>query len=140
MKVLLDANIFISYLLFPDHPHTAIARVMKACFEGEFELVLPSKLIEEIYNKVSRKPYLKKRITPSQVENMIAILTQLAPKVPKLKRVLPRATRDAKDDYLLAYAMDQNVDFLVTGDQDLLILKKVKNLRIVSPRYLCSLF
>ncbi len=31
--------------------------------------------------------------------------------------------RDAKDNYLLALAQDSLADFLITGDQDLLILK-----------------
>ena len=33
--------------------------------------------------------------------------------------------RDEKDNFLLALAVDGNADFLITGDEDLLVLKEV---------------
>ena len=41
-------------------------------------------------------------------------------------------SRDKKDNFLLSLAVDGNADFLVTGDSDLLILKKIKKTKIVS--------
>ncbi|WP_236721430.1 putative toxin-antitoxin system toxin component, PIN family [Trichormus sp. NMC-1] len=40
--------------------------------------------------------------------------------------------RDAKDNYLLALAKDSDANFLVTGDQDLLVITKFENTAIVS--------
>jgi len=39
--------------------------------------------------------------------------------------------RDIKDNYLLSLAIDSNADFLITGDNDLLVLENVKKTRIV---------
>jgi len=39
-----------------------------------------------------------------------------------------------KDDYLLAYAIVGQADFLISGDQDLLVLEKVKNCQVLTPR------
>ena len=46
---------------------------------------------------------------------------------------IPEVTRDAKDDYLVAYAMVGECDCLVTGDPDLFVVKKIGQLQIVSP-------
>ena len=40
------------------------------------------------------------------------------------------------DNMLLALALDGKADYIVSGDKDLLDLKKVANLRVVSARYL----
>jgi uncharacterized protein len=42
------------------------------------------------------------------------------------------ACRDPKDNYLLALAKDSNADFLITGDQDLLILENFDLTKIVT--------
>ena len=42
--------------------------------------------------------------------------------------------RDADDNRILAVALDSDCSHLVTGDADLLILKKFETVNIVSPR------
>jgi hypothetical protein len=45
--------------------------------------------------------------------------------------ILP-LSRDPKDDYLLIFAADYEIDFLVTGDKDLLVLQQWHNTRIIT--------
>lgn len=40
--------------------------------------------------------------------------------------------RDPKDNYLLSLAIDANADFIITGDNDLLILQTVRSSKIIS--------
>ncbi len=54
--------------------------------------------------------------------------------IPEINEPIPKVTRDWKDDYLLAYALVGQADYLVTGDNDLLVLQQVGNLSIVSPQ------
>ncbi len=42
-------------------------------------------------------------------------------------------TRDKEDDYLMYAALVQKVDYLVTGDEDLLVLGQVKDVQILTP-------
>lgn len=42
-------------------------------------------------------------------------------------------TRDPKDDYLIAYAVIGEADYLVTGDKDLLVLEQIAGVTIVTP-------
>jgi uncharacterized protein len=42
-------------------------------------------------------------------------------------------SRDPKDDYLVAYGVVNEADYLITGDLDLLVLGQVGDLQIVNP-------
>jgi hypothetical protein len=48
---------------------------------------------------------------------------------------LPRVVRDPKDDYLIACALIGETDFLISGDKDVLDLKTVGRIQIISARY-----
>ena len=45
-----------------------------------------------------------------------------------------RVCRDKDDDIVLATALAGKADIIVTGDEDLLVLKKFRSIRILSPR------
>ena len=133
MRALLDANIFISYLLSPkkDSP---VVQVMEALFAAKFVLLLPSELHDEFSRALIKKPYLKKKITVGQVTKLVNSLSILAEAVPPITEKIPETARDPKDNYLPAYALVSEADYLVTGDDDLLTLKKVGQVQIINPR------
>lgn len=133
MRVLLDANLFISYLLNPDRD-SPVVRSVKAGVGGEYTLLLPAALLEEFSRRIVTKPYLAARIAPTDLEQLNAILSSVAETIPKIKRPIPAVTRDPKDDYLLAYALVGQADYLVSGDQDLLELRRAGKCQIVTPR------
>jgi predicted nucleic acid-binding protein len=43
-------------------------------------------------------------------------------------------TRDPKDDAVVACAQEGEADYIVSGDQDLLVLEEYGDVQIVSPR------
>ena len=47
---------------------------------------------------------------------------------------LPGVTRDPKDDPVVACAVEGGAGFIVSGDQDLLVLRTYKRVRMVTPR------
>lgn len=135
MRVLLDANIFISYLLptkDSEKQHT-IHAIVDAGFESVYTIVFPKELLTEMRIKVKEKPYLTKYITQSDAEEFIELLKSVAELLPPMSENIPTVTRDKKDDYLLAYAMVGECDYLVSGDRDLKVIKQVEQLKIVSP-------
>ncbi len=132
MRVLLDANILISYLL-NKRADSPVTRVVEAGILGEFTLLLPEELVEEFTTKIPDKPYLAKRITTSEMVQFVAILSAHSETIPTITQTIPAVTRDPKDDYLLAYAVVGGADFLVTGDEDLLVLKQVQGVAICRP-------
>ena len=50
-----------------------------------------------------------------------------------------RVCRDKSDDVVLATAVAGKADVIVTGDDDLLVLKRFRGIRIVSPRQFLEL-
>jgi putative PIN family toxin of toxin-antitoxin system len=133
MRVLLDTNLLISYLLTPQQ-NGVIAQVVEAGLLGRFALLLPEDLLSELANRVVAKEYLAERITAEQMRALADILAEVSEMVPKIATEIPAVTRDPKDDYLLAYALVGQADYLVTGDKDLLVLGQVEKTRIVTAR------
>ena len=138
MRVLLDANIFISYLLNPDK-EGAIRKIIHAAVLGDFTLLLPEALLDEFVSKIPQKPYLADRISAAELGTLVEILKAVGEIIPIIKEEIPAVTRDPKDDYLLAYAVVGEADYLVTGDEDLLILQQAGEVKIVNPRHFAKI-
>jgi putative PIN family toxin of toxin-antitoxin system len=83
--------------------------------------------------KIKEKPYLIKHIRQDEIEQFLTLLTSVGELLTPITEEIPVVTRDAKDDYLVAYAMVGECDYLVTGDPDLLVVEEIGHLRIVSP-------
>jgi putative PIN family toxin of toxin-antitoxin system len=133
IRVLVDANIFISYALSPDSSG-AITGTVESLWIGDIELVFPDSVATEIRATVERKSYLRDRIAPEDIEALIKELRAIAlPSDPSPLEILP-VLRDSKDDYLLAEAISANADYLVSGDRDLLDIRDdITRPRIVTP-------
>ena len=130
MRALLDTNVLISYLLSPDTERT-VTSVVRVCLQGPVELTVPQELLVELLQTVQNKEYLRQRITQEEV----TLLAQQMIGVGNVQEPLEPATysRDVTDDYLVAHGLVGGVDYLVTGDPDLLVLGQVETLRIVNP-------
>jgi putative PIN family toxin of toxin-antitoxin system len=133
LRVLLDTNIFVSYLLAPGRS-SPISQIVRAGYLGAFTLILPQELLAELALEIGRKSYLAHRISPEELEELVATLLAVAEPAPRIEEEIPAVTRDPKDDYLLAYAVVAQADYLVAGDRDLLVLRQVEQLNIVTPR------
>ena len=97
-------------------------------------MLLPEPLLQELIEAVRGKRRLSSRISPQELEAFIETLRDYAEKVGMIAGPIPKATRDVKDDYLLAYALVGKADYLVTGDKDLLALQGLlPGLEIVMP-------
>lgn len=133
MRLLLDANILISYLLHAgaDSP---VTRLVESCVLGKTTLLLPEALLEELTASVANKPYLKARIQSDEFASLATILHRIGETIPRIENPIPAVTRDPKDDYLLAYAVVGEADYLITGDNDLLVLQQAVGVTICTPR------
>jgi putative PIN family toxin of toxin-antitoxin system len=133
MRVLIDTNVFISYLLNPEGTGI-IQAIFAAWVEEKFTLLIPEALLDEILATVTGKPYLAERIPPQTITEFLAGVQILGEVILKIEIPIPSVTRDPKDDYLLAYALVGNAGYLVTGDEDLLALKgQIQELEILTP-------
>jgi uncharacterized protein len=123
LRVLLDTNLLISYLLAPHAAERTVTQAIQHAFAGTFTLLAPEDLLAELERTLSTKPYLRQRITPDQAQSFVQALRDLAELLPPLPDPVPRVVRDPHDDYLLAAALFADADILVSGDDNLLALR-----------------
>ena len=116
MKVVLDANVFVSAAIQRGPSH----RIVQKWLEGDaFELVLCPMLLGEIEDVLTRRPRLRRWISLDLAERFVDVIRLTAEVVPD-PVVASAMTRDADDDYLIMLARDNEVSMIVTGDKDLL--------------------
>ena len=128
MRALLDVNVLIAGLL----SHTGSpARLLGKWFEGEFELVLSERLLDELEKSLAR-PKLRPLLDEDEISAFLELLRGgLAEWVEDPETSPSVQSRDPKDDYLIAAASSAHAT-LVTGDADLLEL--ARSIPVVSPR------
>ncbi|MBK1632341.1 putative toxin-antitoxin system toxin component, PIN family [Thiohalocapsa halophila] len=131
MRVILDTNVLLSALLVRGSAPDQLYRFWLA---GRFDLATCSRQLEEL-REVSRRPFFRARIKPSEAGRLVNQLRRLAVYVDPLPDV--SASPDPNDDFLLALAQAADADLLVSGDKsDLLALHRTGCTRIVTARQL----
>ncbi|MCL4835945.1 MAG: putative toxin-antitoxin system toxin component, PIN family [Caldilineaceae bacterium] len=132
IRVLLDANLLISFLL-SSRPDQSVSRAVMAALGDQIHLIVPTEMIAEVRAACQQKPYLSARITAARLKQVLDTIVAVGHlPASTLPPFLPSG-RDPKDDYLLVFALVERVDYLVTGDEDLLTIGNVDGVQIVNP-------
>ncbi len=124
IKVIIDTNFWISFLIGKQ-----LARLKYLLIETTLVPIFSPQLLNEI-NLVTKRPKLQKHFPQSQVQELLEFLNIIGLCIETKSKI--NICRDAKDNYLLALAKDSQADFLITGDQDLLILQQFGITKIVT--------
>jgi len=93
-------------------------------------LLSSNELIEELTEVIAR-PKFQQVMNLDRVEALLQNLRLSTERITITS--LPEKSRDKKDNFLLAMAELGHSDYLVTGDHDLLVLKKHGSAIIVTP-------
>src|SRR5260370_37494348 len=133
MRLILDTNILISALL---SPLGAPAKLLDAWERKRFSLVACDALIAELRD-VAGRPFFRARLRASVAELLAAGIRDFS----LFCRDLPAGpiAPDPKDSYLLALAAASQAEVLVTGDKELLSLKRHKSTRLITPAAMIDL-
>jgi uncharacterized protein len=126
LKVVIDANVFISALLNPGKPRD----VFLALKQDAFRVFYPPQLIKELA-KAPSSPKLAGRITVEDVVSLVRLVEHKATMI--MVTNPPSISRDIDDNAYLACAANADCDYLVTGDKDLLDLVEHGRTKIVNP-------
>ena len=133
MRLLIDTNLYVSYFLNLEGRATTISQVFSTALDHNAELLMPFAQVAELEG-ISSKPHLRDRVDGEKRRTFLATLTSTATVLAQDRQPYPRVVRDSKDDYLIAAAIRDNVDILVSGDKDLLVLGDVlERPRIMTP-------
>lgn len=127
LKAVIDCNVWVSALLTAGTARKLIGR-LKA---GGFQLIYSEQIFDELLEVTARPKFAQKLITEDKTE--LTDLIRQRGIVVELESPIPAVSRDPKDDMYLSCALVADCDFLVSGDQDLLVLGTHGRTSIVSP-------
>lgn len=125
MRVMLDSNIIISAVVFGSKPMLDIIDRLL----DEYKFVLCSYIIDEL-----RRTFDKK--FPAKTGDLEEFLDEMPFELFCTPHTLPKhnlfTIRDEKDEKILYSAILADVDILVTGDKDLLVVEGIERPEILS--------
>ena len=124
MNVVLDSNIIISALRFGGPPRQIIELLQK----GECVGIVS----EEVMKEVEVVLFRKFKMLPSEWVLVTTVLRDFLVVVPTPELRSVPGLRDARDIHILAAAEQCAVDYVVSGDKDLLVLGHYKNIPIIT--------
>ena len=124
IRAIIDTNLFISFLI-----GKRLKKLKDYLVNSRIVLIFSEQNILEI-ELVSARPKFKKYFSINDVKNLIDLIQTIG-KVYEIKDT-PEICRDPKDNFLLGLAEKSKADYLVTGDSDLLVLKKYEMTKIVT--------
>ncbi len=79
-----------------------------------------------------RRSKFAKYIDPEDIDGLSIRIKTVWISIEILNQV--RLCRDAKDDKFIDLALNGNASYLITGDNDLLVLHPIQNISIINPR------
>ena len=125
MKIVLDTNIFVSSFFWGGNPR----KIMERVINGEDVLFICKEILQEIASVIARPKF---SVNDEYIALFIRSIEEVANSV-VLIGVVQNVCRDRNDDKILECALLANADYIITGDADLLTLKKYRNIRIITP-------
>lgn len=116
-RVVIDTNLWVSFLLTKTTPR------LDRLFQRKSILLLFSQELLDEFIEVAGRTKFKKYFTSDDLEDLLFQIRIYAEFITIKSTVV--MCRDPKDNFLLSLAKDGKADFLLTGDNDLLALKKI---------------
>ncbi len=132
MKAVFDANVLLAAFLTKG----VCAKLLTRARKQQFNLITCPFILHE-FERILTKKF---SVTKQEKENALALIAETAPEIVQPSETPVGACRDKDDDNVLACAVEAAVDYLVTGDKDLLHLKVFRGIRTITPRDFEMLF
>ena len=132
MKAVFDTNVLIAAFL----TEGICAKLLVRAHRRDFDLILCDAILQE-FERVLKKKFA---ISPHETSEALTILSEATQEILGHTHSVTPICRDSDDDLILACARDAAADYIVTGDEDVLVLKNYERIRIVTPREFEKLF
>ncbi|MBM9501705.1 putative toxin-antitoxin system toxin component, PIN family [Leptospira sp. 201903071] len=126
LKVLLDTNIYISAILFKGKPRLVFQDLIDEVFTG----YISKEILDEIESTLSKPKF---KLDNNFIQIVLTEIRDITTVVKNKPIQDYLELRDRGDYHILESAFAAKVDYLITGDKDLLTLQKIKNFNIITP-------
>jgi uncharacterized protein len=137
MKIVLDANVFVSALL----TQRGNAKQILDYWQGnKFELLTSPDILDE-WGRVLRYPHLVQihRKSEADIQRLLKLVRKQATLIEPTEKLM--VSNDESDNRYIECAVTGDADFLVTGDKKhLLPIAEYHGIKIISPATFLTLF
>lgn len=123
LRIVFDTNIWISFLL-----SNKFSQIDKFLLNGNISLLFSEESLSEFLEVTSRPKFSS--VFSDEIINKLLDLFNFYGVLIEVKSKI-NLCRDLKDNFLLSLALDGSADFLITGDEDLLVLKQIGHTKII---------
>lgn len=125
LTVVFDTNILFSATGWRGNPFLCVERART----GEVNAATCPELLRELAEKLEGKLKFSPEQTTETLADYLSFHTVF--NIPKALDAVPR---DAEDNAVLECALEARADYVVTGDDDLLVLKEFRGIQIIRAR------
>lgn len=123
-RIIIDTNLWVSFLL------TKQFSFLDDLLEnGKIQLIFSQDLLDEFMEVINR-PKLRRYFPEENLVLILETIEQYADFITVNSNV--NVCRDPKDNFLLSLAKDGLANYLITGDQDLLVIKRFEKTEIIT--------
>jgi uncharacterized protein len=126
IRAVADTNVYISGIFWPGLNRM----VLNLARHDVLSLYASPQLLEEFSRTLKGKKF---RLSDAQTDVIVKDLIEFTFPGRESAVSIPNL-RDPRDLFLCSLAVGSAADYLITGDQDLLVLKRVKKTKVVTPR------
>ena len=123
-RVIIDTNLWISFLINNDY-----FKLDKILSDKLATLLYSQELIDE-FIEVAQRPKFRRYFSADDLQALLLAMSDRVIFIDVSSTVT--VCRDEKDNFLLALAKDGKASHLITGDKDLLVLKRFGKTKILS--------
>ena len=124
IHVVLDTNIYLSGFIFGGKSR----KVLEYAIESKIRVHISNEILNEIATVLKRPKFGLNERQVRFVLNEIELLSETCEPSESISNVC----RDVKDHIILECAVESKADYIVSGDDDLLSLKKYKEIKILN--------
>ena len=132
MKAVFDTNVLIAAFL----TEGICAKLLMRAHRRDFDMILCDGILQE-FKRVLKKKFAA---SPHEMSEAVMILSAAAQDIFRRTDSMASVCRDPDDNVILDCARDAVADYIVTGDEDLLVLKNYEGISILSPSEFEKLF
>ncbi len=123
-RVIIDTNLWISFLLTKN-----FAKIDRLFKDNKLTLLFSQELLDE-FVEVAQRPKFEKYFSTNDLQDLLSQIRIKADFI--YVTTFIDVCRDKKDNFLLALAIDGKATYLITGDTDLLVMKKIDKTEIIT--------
>ncbi len=133
MRIVADTNVLIASIFWSGAPY----HIVQLALDEKVEIITSRQILNEV-RKILTDPDEKFQLKEQETDDVINAILSFA-KIINAEETIS-IVRDPKDNHIVGCALTAAAGYIITRDNDLLILKEYAGIKIVPPETFLSSF